>query len=303
MSLSVTLATRNEAENIGPCLESIKDIADEIIIFDEHSVDKTVDRAKKYGAKVYNTEHDDNFHKTKAKANAKATSDWILQLDADERVSKELAAEISMVTKTSDLQIREYLKDKERNEPKKTRLFQRHQMLIEKRDATKVNIREINGFYFARRNMFLGRPLIHGGVYPDGVIRLFKRGKGYLPANNVHEQMKIDGEVKWLYGDLEHYDSPTFSRYLSRANRYTDLTAEEMKSQKVNINTRTLLYFSFVKPAIVFIKLYVRHLGFLDGMPGFVWSLFSALHFPIAYFKYYSEIKNKYQSSILGKVG
>jgi glycosyltransferase involved in cell wall biosynthesis len=293
IKLSVTLATRNEEENIARCLESVKNIADEIIIFDEHSTDKTVQIAKKYEAQVFDVDHHDNFHITKAKANAKAKGEWILQLDADEVVSKELREEIESIKGLSDLEIKNFVEKLESKYPQKTNLFKRHQHSIESRDTIKNSKGEIAGFYLPRLNMFLGKPLTRAGVYPDGVIRLFKRGKGHLPANNVHEQMEIDGEVRWLYGDLLHYDSPTFSRYLSRANRYTDLTAKGFKSKNTSLRLGTLLYYSFIKPFFVFINLYIRHLGILDGMRGFVWALFSALHFPIAYFKYYSEMKNR----------
>lgn len=86
-TLSVVLATRNEEENLGRCLESVKSLADEIIVVDEYSTDKTVEIAKKYGAKVFLEPHHDNFHVTKQVALEKATGDWILQLDADEVVT------------------------------------------------------------------------------------------------------------------------------------------------------------------------------------------------------------------------
>ena len=86
-TLSVVLATLNEEQNIGSCLESIKTIADEIIIVDESSTDKTREIAEKYGAKVIKVKHKENFHINKQKAIETATGDWILQLDADERVS------------------------------------------------------------------------------------------------------------------------------------------------------------------------------------------------------------------------
>lgn len=288
--LSVTLATRNEEENIGKCLASIKNIAQEIILFDEHSTDRTIEIAESYGARVFDTDHNDNFHITKQKANDRAKGEWILQLDADERVSPELATEIEMIVHLDDEGIRKYVSEKETKEPHKTRLFRRHQKAL---GIEVFSEGDINGFFLPRRNMFLGKPLLRAGVYPDGVIRLFKKGKGRLPQKDVHEQMEIDGGVAWLYGDLEHYDSPTFNRYLSRANRYTDLTALKLQKEKVSLSLRTLLYYSFVKPSIVFLSLYIRHLGVLDGMRGFIWSLFSALHYPLAYFKYYSKKMNE----------
>ena len=93
-SLSVVLATHNEEKNLAACLDSIKDIADEIIVVDGSSKDKTVDIAKKFGAKIKVTTNKPIFHINKQMAIDMATKDWILQLDADERVSEELRKEI-----------------------------------------------------------------------------------------------------------------------------------------------------------------------------------------------------------------
>ena len=283
--ISVVLATRNEEKNIGPCLESVKDIADEIVVLDEYSVDRTREIAKKYGAKVFKEPHHEIFHITKQKALDLAHGDWILQLDADERVTKELGKEIKEVLKMSD----EEIKDRRPQNSEKRELFIRHQKLIEERDG-KVgrDTGEIVAFFIPRLNYFLGAPLIHAGVYPDGVIRLVKKGKASFPAKSVHEQMEIDGEVAWLFNDLEHHESPTFGRYLSKANRYTSLTASEFKEKKLPKNVLMLVYYSFIKPISIFLRLYIRTKGFKDGMRGFVWSLFSAFHYPIAYFKYWS---------------
>ncbi len=287
MKLSVVLATRNEEANIERCLRSVKDIADEIIVFDEHSTDMTAEIARKLGAKVYEEPHHDIFHVTKQKAIEKAKGEWVLQLDADEVVTPSLAKEIRQVISMSDDEIR----NRKPTNMKKWRLFKRHQEIIENRDGKLGGKGEIVAFFIPRLNMFLGKPLIHAGVYPDAVIRLIKNGKAYLPAKSVHEQMKINGEVAWLFNDLEHYDSPTFSRYLSRANRYTSLTAAEFKESKVMKNIWSLIYYSFLKPFSVFVNLYIKNKGFKDGMRGFVWSIFSAFHFPIAYFKYWSGEK------------
>lgn len=286
--LSVVLATRNEETNIGPCLESVKKIADEIIVVDEESTDKTREIAKKYSAKVYKVKHKPIFHATKQKALDKATGDWILQLDADERVTKDLAKEIKSVIniKNSDWLTRRPA------DPKLAKLFQRHQRLIEQRDGRiGKDTGEIVAFFIPRKNYFLGKPLIYAGLFPDASIRLVKKGKARFPTKSVHEQMEVKGEVAWLFNDLEHHDSPTFHRYLERANRYTNLTARELQEKGVSISYLTLFYYSFVKPCTTFLNLYLRHLGFLDGMRGFIWSLFSALHHTISYFKYYQNVR------------
>ena len=281
--LSVVLATRNEEENIRVCLKSVKDIADEIVIVDESSTDNTREIARKYGAKVYKVKHEPIFHKTKQKALDKATGDWILQLDADERVTPVLAKEIKEVIEMNFTLLKQRKAD-----TKKQKLFEKHQRIIEKRDG-KIgrSTGEIVAFFLPRLNLFLGKPLIHAGVYPDAAIRLVKKGKARFPAKSVHEQMEIDGEVAWLFNDLEHQDSPTFKRYFERMNRYTDLHAADLARKKTTKNIFMLLFYSTAKPLFVFLKLYIRHKGFLDGVRGFLWSLFSALHYPIAFFKFW----------------
>ena len=273
--LSVVLATRNEETNLGRCLESVKSLADEIIIVDEYSTDKTVEIAKKYNAKVFLEPHHDIFHITKQVALDKATGDWILQLDADEVVTIELADEIKKLVRNNV-------------DPKSpSELFLRHQKLLAQRDGQiGKKTGEIVGYFIPRKNMFLGKPLIHAGVYPDGVIRLIKKGKAHFPQKSVHEQIELDGEVGWLSGDLLHYDSPTLQRYLMRLNRYTDLQAIELKTSKVSKGVVGFAQYTIYKPLYTFINLYFRHLGLLDGINGFLWSFFSASHFPIAYFKY-----------------
>lgn len=281
--ISVVLATRNEEANIGRCLESVKNIADEIIVYDECSVDKTREIAKRFGARVFKVKHSPIFHITKQKAIDKATGDWILQLDADEVVTPKLAKEIREVTEMSDEEILS------RKIPE---IFMRHQKVVEKRaGALGTKSGEVCAFFIPRRNIFLGRPLVHAGVYPDAVIRLIKKGRARLPSRSVHEQMKVDGQVAWLLNDLKHYDSPTLARYVERLNRYTDLHAEELEKAGVSLSLFSLLNYSFFRPLVKFLELYIRHRGYLDGMPGFVWSVFSSLHFPIAFFKYYSKSK------------
>ncbi|NMC77022.1 MAG: hypothetical protein GYA60_07005 [Candidatus Methanofastidiosa archaeon] len=135
-------------------------------------------------------------------------------------------------------------------------------------------------------NMFLGKTLIHGGVYPDGVIRLVKKGKSQFPQKSVHEQIKLDGEVGWLTENLLHYDSPTMKRYLDRLNRYTDLFAKEYSEEKLPKNVWNFMSYVIFKPISTFFSLFIRHKGILDGAPGFIWSFFSASRFAISYFKY-----------------
>jgi len=284
--LSVVLATRNEENNIVDCLEAVKGIADEVIVVDETSEDRTRELAKGFGAKVFKVKHEEIFHKTKQKALNKASGDWILQLDADEIVTPQLAQEIKEIISLSNEQI----KSRRPDDGDKWQLFEKHKKAYERMYGRMgEDTGEIVAFLLPRLNYFVGKPLIHAGVYPDPAIRLVKKGKAHFPAKSVHENMQIDGEVAWLFNDLEHRDSPSIKRYIMRMNRYTELQSEEFVKNNLSKNLITLLYYSSIKPLWNFILLYYRHGGYKDKLRGFLWSAFSSMHFPMAYYKYWTK--------------
>jgi glycosyltransferase involved in cell wall biosynthesis len=280
-TLAVTLATYNEEANIGKCLAAVKDIADQIIVVDGSSSDKTREIAKKHGARVLNTTNKPNFHLNKIMANNRAKTDWILQLDADEFVTPALKKEIT------DLLEGKYFGLDRWQSPVRSLLGK---LLPIGRPAKLAE--PAAAYWLKRKNFFLGRYLKHTGQYPDPVIRLFQRGKAYLPGKSVHEQMVVKGSVGWLTSDLDHYATPEFSRYLTRENRYSSLEAKQLQTDGVRINLFNTIYYLFIKPTTVFLSLYVRYRGFLDGFPGFVFSLFSGLHFSLAYIKLWHQQQN-----------
>jgi glycosyltransferase involved in cell wall biosynthesis len=255
-SLSVVLATFNEEESLPACLDSIKGLADEIVVVDGTSADRTVEIAKKYGAKVVVTKNLPNFHINKQKAIELATKDWILQLDADERVSPELSQEIKENIENCKLKI--------------------------------ANC--VNGYWMPRKNWFLGRFLMKGGQYPDYTLRLYRKGKGHLPQVHVHEQAEVIGKVGYLKHALLHYPYEDFASYLVKWNRYNDLLAAQIREKVKNRNFFVKIAYAvgylLIKPGHWFLTTYVRHKGFMDLWPGFVFSLFSALRFPVSYMKY-----------------
>lgn len=246
-SISVVLATFNEEKNLADCLESVKNLADEIIIVDGSSKDRTVEIAKEFGANVTVTDNPPIFHINKQKAIDKATKDWILQLDADERVTPKLAKEIKEVINQKD---------------------------------------DSNGYWVPRENWFLGRFLMKGGQYPDYTLRLYRSGKGRLPQKDVHEQAVVEGEVGYLKHPLVHIADPSFRRYLLRFGRYTTLFAKELKEKKTGKNPITAGKYLVALPIWWFLLTYIRHKGFMDSWQGFVFSFFSAMRFPVAYVKY-----------------
>ncbi len=257
MKLSVALAVYNETDNLGPCLESIRSLTDDIVIVDGGSSDNTRDIAESFGAKVIVEENRTNFHINKQHAIDACSHDWILQLDADERVSSMLLEEIK-------------------------RVIEGDQMVA------------ADAYYLKRRNYFLGRWMNKGGMYPDPVIRLFRRGKAHLPAASVHELMTVEGTTKWLQNDLLHIADPNFARYLMRSNRYTSLQAEDwIKEGKIGTDTLSIIIYTLVKPLIRFLSIYLRHKGFMDGFPGFVFAWFSGIHITSSYIKYWEKKASK----------
>lgn len=279
-TLSVVLATYNEEDNILGCLNSVKGLATETILFDESSTDKTREIAKKFKAKVFKVIHEPIFHVTKNKAIKKATGDWVLQLDADERLTPKMKNEISGILNG------EYFGLDSWQSPLKRALlfFPKPKKLSEPAMA----------YWLPRKNLFLGRYLKHTGQYPDPVIRLFQNGKAILPAISVHEQMKVQGTVGWLSSDLDHLATPRFERYLERENRYSDLEATFLFKSGLKISLLNTLNYLFFKPFTTFLFLYIRHRGFLDGFPGFVFSLYSGFHHAFSYMKLWEIYKNKY---------
>ncbi len=272
-TLSVVLATYNEEKNLASCLDSIKDIADEIIIVDGESLDKTVGIAKKYNAKIKITTNKPNFHINKQMAIDMATKDWILQLDADEHISPELKDEILGIL------------DEENYKPA------RNASISVAGGSSIINHKsEVNGYWMPRKNMFLGRFLMKGGQYPDYTLRLYRNGRGRLPQKDVHEQAVVDGKVGYLKSALLHYPYKNFSHYLKKWNLYNDLFAAQIRDEQKNKNIFQKLSYAFAyltaKPGHWFLTTYFRHKGLMDGWQGLVFSLFSALRFPVSYIKY-----------------
>lgn len=246
-TLSVAIATYNEQEKLDACLASVSGWVDEIVLVDGGSTDRTVAIAKKYNASVVVTDNPAIFHINKQRALDRCTSDWILQLDADEVVSGSLQSEIISVI----------------NNPS-----------------------ACAGYKLPRKNYFVGHWLSKGGQYPDYLVRLFRNGKGTFPAKSVHEQIVIDGKIGTLIAPLDHFTYASISQYWRKSDVYTSLTADTIRQQHSRESIALWLQYMVGKPMHTFFSIFLRHKGFMDGYWGLLFAWFSALHFPIAYKKF-----------------
>ncbi len=256
IKISVVLAVHNEEKNLARCLESVRSVADEIVIVDGESSDDTVAIAKKFDATVIETTNKQNFHINKQMAIDAAQGDLILQMDADEAIDTELSKFIEKISANRSADDGE----------------------------------QPVAWWLKRKNHFLGHWMRKGGQYPDPVIRLFFKGKAQLPMEDVHEQMKVDGETGTAHGHLLHYPNPTYSNYLKTSfDRYTSWTAQQWYEK----GQRTSWRFGFEQliwqPLQSFFQRYLRHKGFMDGLVGFVFAASSALHHPVAYLKLWEK--------------
>ncbi len=233
MKLSVVIITKNEAHNLAACLASVS-FANEWIVVDSGSTDDTARIAKRLGAQVVVTTDWPGFGKQKNRALGLATGDWVLSLDADERVSPELAAEIKRLVSMPD-----------------------------GADGA-VAIASM-----PRRTSFCGQWIDHCGWSPDRVIRLLRRGSAKFNENLVHESLVVENKnsiVMKFMNPLLHYSYPTPNHYWDKLKTYSEAWAVQKQAEGKKASIGRAMGAS----CVAFVRSYIVRLGFLDGALGFV---------------------------------
>lgn len=269
LPVSVIIPVLNEEANLADCLASVR-WADEVFVVDSHSTDRTAEIAQQHGAKVVQFDFQPGGPRKKnwALEHLPFRNEWILLLDADERITPELEAEIR----------REFASG-----PK------------------------CDGYYLNRKLIFMGRWLRHGGNYPSWNLRLFKHRLGRYERLateelqsagdvEVHEHVVLDGPAGYLPEPMLHLDYKDLSRWIERHNRYSTwdakmrlnlLEGREVSSIPAHlfgtpVERKRWLKKVWVRlpcrPCLRFLYMYVFRLGFLDGKPGFIYAVLKATH-------------------------
>ncbi len=201
--LSVAIITFNEEDRLEDALKSCREIADEIVVVDSFSTDKTCDIAEKYGAVIHKQEFLD-YGSQKNTALEKSQYPWVLNLDADERVDEELKQAILAFKQTD-------------GDP------------------------GVEGFQINRKTFYLGRWVKHSGWYPDRRLRLFRKDKSQWQGR-VHEALVLEGNMDRMDGNILHYTYRDISDHINRLNRYSRMQAHDIvKKGKKLLYPRALL--------------------------------------------------------------
>jgi len=233
VSLTAIVTTLNEEACIGDCLDRLE-FADEVLVIDSFSTDRTVEVARMRGAKVIQHEYVSPSAQ-KNWAVGQVSGGWALFIDADELVTEELAAEIRQLVDSSDAR---------------------------------------DGYEIKRRNFLLGREIRYSGWQNDWVLRLVRRGQGQYRERQIHEQLVVDGPIGRLQGCLLHYSYRSLDDYWRKLRRYADWNASEARRQGVRVSPLYMM----LHPPLRFWKAYLLQGGFLDGAPGLVVSLMTAIY-------------------------
>jgi glycosyltransferase involved in cell wall biosynthesis len=250
-TLSVAIITLNEEANLPRTLASVR-FADEIIVLDSGSTDRTLEIAASFPNTRVISESWKGFSAQKNAAIDKCTCQWVLSLDADEELSPELQIEMRTLL-TGDPPADAYM--------------------------------------LRRRNLFLGRWIKHGGFYPDAKLRLFRRNAASFAPTRfaerpVHETIAFEGKLDTLGHDIIHHAYPELESYIEHMDRYSSLGADLLVSQgKTSRSFFAFVANVFLIPRLAFLKNYIFRFGFLDGREGLLLHLYHSTYVSWKYAK------------------
>jgi len=248
ISISAVVSVFNGEKILDGCLKSVS-FADEIIAVDNSSTDRTLDVAKRHTDLIFTKPNNPMLNVNKNYGFSKATGDWILSLDADERATTELAKEI-----------------KEKIGNWKLPASQR---------GEEIGNSDVVGYWIPRKNIIFGKWMEHTGWYPDYQLRLFKKDKGRFPQEHVHEMVKVEGEVEYLKNHIVHYNYENTFQFLNKmTNIYVPNETEQLIKNGYKFNWQDAIRF----PIKEFLSRFFAREGYRDGFHGLMLSIFMAFY-------------------------
>ncbi|MFA4991769.1 MAG: glycosyltransferase family 2 protein [Candidatus Omnitrophota bacterium] len=234
-TITALIIAKNEEKNILGCLENIK-WCDEIVVVDDMSSDNTAEICRNFGAKVFKNKSDGDYNLQCDIGLRNVTSDWVLNIDVDERVSFRLKKDILGVLASNS---------------------------------------KFSAYSFMRRNHFLGKFMRHGGWY-ERQVKFFRTGRGRYPERRNLGLLRVEGDVGALDSHINHYPFVSISQFINRQINYAIFEAKVMREERGVIGLDEIKYNLTTRPLKLFFKLYFKKQGFRDGMHGFIFSILNA---------------------------
>ena len=249
--ISAVVLTKNEEKNIERCINSLL-WCDEIVIIDDYSEDETINIIKNAKVKIFQRKLNGDFAGQRNFGLGKASGEWVLFVDSDEEVSRELREEI--------LEILKHI-----------------------RQAQCKQVQDgMNGFYINRVDYFLGKWLKYGETGDIKFLRLARKVGGEWKGR-IHEVWEVTGKIGELKNPIQHFPHETVSEFLKEVNIYTDLVAQYWNEEGKKISYWEIVLYPIGK----FIHNYIIRLGFLDGGEGFIMAAMMSFHSFLARGKYW----------------
>ena len=247
--LTAIIITKNEEKKISCCLNSLKSVADEIVVVDDLSSDATVKLCRDLGAKVIINESNGDFDKQRNLGIANATCEWILQMDADEIMPQETGEKIKFLINCPE----EYV-----------------------------------AFKLKRKNYFLGYFLRYSGAY-DYMTKIFKKGSAKYTGSSVHETLSVDGQIGAIDADIEHYPYDSINQVIERSNFYNQIEANLFVSNAEKITLKEIRYRLTWRALRLFWKIYFKKKGYKDGTYGLAWCVLNVMSTQIKWLKIWEK--------------
>lgn len=255
LPLSVCVITKDEAANIRACLEAVA-CADDVVVVDSGSTDATVTIAASCGARVV---HQDFLGHVRQKqhAVAQARHDWVFCVDADEVADPVLVAAIA-------------------------------------RELTRPESERAAGYEVARHSVYAGKPIDHGGWWPEWRLRLFDRRRGAWGGQDPHDHVYVDGKVARLEGELTHYNFRDLAHHVRKIDGYAAIVARRDLERGRSFALHKLV----LRPPLRFLKMYVWRQGFRDGLRGFILAWMGAFSVFLKYAKTWERERQQRQDDL-----